>query len=185
MSTHNATILPPVVSVVITTQNRSALSTVNLVPRLNTSPFVLDTAIVGVGSTDDTHEMRARSRSSAFRTAGVEMARARSLGRREARGDLVTILDDDEVLLPEAVVTQFDDFAPHPKYAVEIACAAGEFDSTLTGDNDWECVLRDRRLRHLGPRGCRRPLRRHLPDMRPGATYSLPRSRQSSPSRVV
>lgn len=111
----------PVVSVVVTTHNRSkqlqeALDSVLALE--GRGDFTLDLVVVDDGSTDDTPEvLGARSGVRSVRTSGIGMARARTLGLETARGDFVTLLDDDDVLLPEAISAQLAMFAAHPEYA--------------------------------------------------------------------
>lgn len=189
----------PVVSVVITTRDRSQMvaQAIESALSLDTDAFALEIIVVDDGSTDETPEVLGRYPVRVIRTEGVGMARARTLGLEAATGDFFGLLDDDDVWLPSAISTQLAVFAEHPEYAavhgqaqttgpdlvpfgepfpagplssgdifedllgyfpqvgtiltrMEAARDAGAFDPGLTGDNDWDWLLRIARRAPIG-----------------------------------
>lgn len=198
MHTHT---LPPMVrkdrylvSVVITTRNRSAMlreaiESVLAVKNQNHPKFDIELIVVNDGSTDNTAEVISQYPVRSFHTKGIGMAGARNLGLHNATGDFFTLLDDDDVWLanniaphialfeerPElgSVHAQFRNTRPDltitgnpgpecsyesgwifeelltyfPQVAtiltrMDVAREAGDFDPSLTGDNDWDWLLR-------------------------------------------
>lgn len=182
---------PPLVSVVITTRNRrdylkEALDSVFAVQG---NGFDLEVIVIDDGSSDGTPQLLEGYDVRRIRTEGVGMAAARNLGLRSFRGDYVTLLDDDDVWLPQNISAQLAVFREHPEYACVIgqfqltredltpigqpepqgplssghifeeiltyfpqvatiltrasaAREAGDMDGTLTGDTDWDWLLR-------------------------------------------
>ncbi len=181
----------PLVSVVITTRNRcdylkEALDSVYAVQG---GSFELEVIVIDDGSTDGTPALLSSYPVRRIRTEGVGMAAARNLGLAAFRGDFVTLLDDDDVWLPQNISAQLAVFERHPEYAAVIgqfqltredkqpigapeprgplssghifeeiltyfpqvativtraaaAREAGEMDPSLTGDTDWDWLLR-------------------------------------------
>jgi glycosyltransferase involved in cell wall biosynthesis len=190
------------VSVVITTKNRSsmlreAIESVLTVKDQNHAKFDIELIVVDDGSTDDTPQVLKGYPIRTFRTTGLGMAGARNLGLHSATGDFFTLLDDDDVWLPNniaphialfearpelgAVHAQFRNTRPDltitgspgpecsyesgwifeelltyfPQVAtiltrMEVARKAGDFDPSLTGDNDWDWLLRIARRYPIG-----------------------------------
>jgi glycosyltransferase involved in cell wall biosynthesis len=179
------------VSVIITTKNRAPLlrEAIESVYRARSDRYTLELIVVDDGSTDETAEVLSRYPLTMLRTDGVGMARARNLGLHAAKGDFVTLLDDDDMWLPDNVVHHLDVFERHPEYAsvhgqsqliehdgkpfgepvpagplssgfifedilaympqvatiltrTSAAREAGDMDPTLTGDTDWDWLLR-------------------------------------------
>ena len=189
----------PLVSVIITTRNRTKLlqEALESVLDVEQQGFELEIIVVDDGSTDDTAAMIARYPVIYVRTNGIGMARARNTGLMMANGEFLTLLDDDDVWLPSNVVAQLAVFAQHPEYGVvhaqsqlvhadctpfgtpvpegplpsgwlfeellkywpqvgtiltrrDVAREAGEMDSTLSGDTDWDWLLRIARRHPIG-----------------------------------
>jgi glycosyltransferase involved in cell wall biosynthesis len=190
------------VSVVITTKNRSAMlrqaiESVLAVKNQNHPKFDIELIVVDDGSTDDTPEVVKGYPLRSFRTTGLGMAGARNLGLREATGDFFTLLDDDDAWLPENITPHIELFdqrpelgAVHAQYRntridltpfgepgpecsyesgwlfeelltyfpqvatiltrMDVAREAGDFDPSLTGDNDWDWLLRVARRYPIG-----------------------------------
>lgn len=181
----------PIVSVIVTTKNRSALlqQALDSVMRARDSRYDLQLIVVNDGSTDDTESVLSRYPVTVIRTEGIGMARARNLGLAAATGDFVTLLDDDDIWLPDNIVHHLEMFERHPEYAavhgqsqlahadatpfgdpvpagplssgmifesllgympqvatvltrLSAAREAGDMDVTLTGDTDWDWLLR-------------------------------------------
>jgi glycosyltransferase involved in cell wall biosynthesis len=181
----------PTVSVIVTTKNRAPLlrEALESVLRAHSDRYILELIVVDDGSTDETAQVLSRYPVTLLRTEGVGMARARNLGLNAAKGDFVTLLDDDDMWLPDNVILQLDEFERHPEYAsvhgksqlveydgvpfgrpvpagplssgwifedllgympqvasiltrTSAAREAGEMDPTLTGDTDWDWLLR-------------------------------------------
>lgn len=110
----------PVVSVVMATKNRSDLAaeTLRSLLDLDQREFELDIVVVDDGSTDDTVERLSALPVRLISTGGVGMAGARSLGLSAASGDFVTVIDDDDVVLPSAFGVQLAVFREHPEMAL-------------------------------------------------------------------
>src|SRR5262245_28585882 len=96
----------PKVSVVLTTKNRLPLLrlAVESVFAARCDRYELELIVVDDGSTDGTLEYLDGIEAKIIRAGGVGMARARNTGMRAATGDFVTLLDDDDVWLPNNVV---------------------------------------------------------------------------------
>lgn len=202
-------VLPPMqkqerylVSVVITTKNRSAMlreaiESVLAVKEQRNPKFDIELIVVDDGSTDDTPAVIAQYPVRSFRTTGIGMAGARNLGLRNATGDFFTLLDDDDAWLPNNIAPQIALFEQRPELGavhaqfrtthpdlvpfgepgpscayesgwifeelltyfpqvatiltrMEVAREAGDFDPSLTGDNDWDWLLRIARRYPIG-----------------------------------
>jgi glycosyltransferase involved in cell wall biosynthesis len=192
------------VSVVITTKNRAAflreaIESVLAVKNQNHPKFDIELIVVDDGSTDETPEVIKRYPVKSFRTTGIGMAGARNMGLHAATGDFFTLLDDDDVWLPNHVASHIAFFEEHPEYGavhaqdqttyvdltpygqpgptspfassggwifeelltyfpqvatiltrMDVAREAGDFDPSLTGDNDWDWLLRVARRYPIG-----------------------------------
>jgi glycosyltransferase involved in cell wall biosynthesis len=185
--------------VIITTRNRAPLlrDAIESVLAARSDRYELDLVVVNDGSTDETERVLGDYSCRVIRTTGIGMARARNEGLRAARGDFVTLLDDDDVWLPENIVTQLDVFEQHPEYGAvhaqsqlvhfdkspfgepvpkgplpsgwifeellgyfpqvatiltraSVAREAGDLDPNLTGDTDWDWLLRIARKYPIG-----------------------------------
>lgn len=189
----------PLVSVIITTRNRSKAlkEAIESVLSVRRDTFNLEVIVVDDGSTDDTAELVLRYPVVYLPVGGVGMARARNAGLRAARGDFVTLLDDDDAWLPGNITPQLALFAQHPEFGAvhaqaqladagmqpfgepvpagplhsgwlfeellsywpqvgtivtrrAVALEAGDMDPTLTGDTDWDWLLRIARRHPIG-----------------------------------
>ena len=187
------------VSVIITTKNRSALlrQALESVFAVEQQGFRLEVIVVDDGSTDDTPAVLQAYPVKVLHLNGVGMARARNAGLRAAQGDFVTLLDDDDVWMPNNIKPQIERFRQHPEYGavhaqsqrteydgtpfgkpvpegplrsgwifkdllryfpqvgtiltrMEVAREAGEMDPTLTGDTDWDWLLRIAKRHQIG-----------------------------------
>jgi glycosyltransferase involved in cell wall biosynthesis len=101
---------PPLVSVVITTFNRSALVGRAIESVLRQTLDDLELIVVDDCSTDDTMDVVSRiddPRLSLVRhEVNLGLAEARNSGIRRARGRFVSFLDDDDAWLPEKLAVQ-------------------------------------------------------------------------------
>lgn len=189
----------PLVSVIITTRNRSKplKEAIESVLAARHEAFELELIVVDDGSTDDTADLTRRYPVVYLQAGGVGMARARNAGLHAARGDFVTLLDDDDAWLPGNAVAQLELFARHPEFGAVHAQAlladanlrpfgepvpagplpsgwlfeelltywpqvgtiltrraaateAGDMDPTLSGDTDWDWLLRVARRHPIG-----------------------------------
>lgn len=98
----------PLVSVVITTRNRSKLmaEAVESVLAAKDASFDLEIIVVDDGSTDDTQEVLADYPVKVVITSGgVGYRLARNTGLAEAKGDFIQVLDDDDCLTPESLTS--------------------------------------------------------------------------------
>lgn len=188
-----------VVSVVITTRNRSAMlrEAIESVLAVKNPKFDIELIVVDDGSTDNTPEAVSQYPVRSFRTTGIGMAGARNLGLHNATGDFFTLLDDDDVWLPNNIALQIALFEERPDLGsvhaqfrntrpdltpvgnpgpecsyesgwifeelltyfpqvatiltrMDVAREAGDFDPSLTGDNDWDWLLRIARRYQIG-----------------------------------
>jgi hypothetical protein len=188
-----------VVSVIITTRNRSNFvkEAIESVLAVQSPKFDIEIIVVDDGSTDDTREVLQQYPIVCIRTDGIGMANARNAGLRAARGDFVTLLDDDDVWLPNNIAPHIELFEQHPEYGAihaqsqladyagtpfgdpvpagplpsgwifeelltywpqvgtivtraTVAHEAGDLDSTLSGDTDWDWLLRVARRYQIG-----------------------------------
>ena len=187
------------VSVIITTRNRSKYlkEAIESVLTVQSQKFDLEIIVVDDGATDDTPEVLKQYPVVHLRTSGIGMANARNTGLRAAHGDFVTLLDDDDVWLPNNIAPHIELFEQHPEYGavhaqsqladyagtpfgdpvpagplpsgwifeelltywpqvgtiVTRAVAAreiGDLDPTLSGDTDWDWLLRVARRYPIG-----------------------------------
>jgi len=108
----------PLVSLVITTRNRSDMvrEAIDSALALDNSTFDLEIVVVDDGSTDDTPEVLGDYPVRVVRTTGVGIGNARTCGLQAATGDFIQFLDDDDVLLPRAIISQLEEFDRHPEY---------------------------------------------------------------------
>jgi len=106
------------VSVIITTRNRSksVKEAIESVLAVQSQKFEIEIIVVDDGSTDNTPEVLQRYPVMYVRTNGIGMANARNTGLRAARGDFVTLLDDDDVWLPNNIAPHIELFEQHPEY---------------------------------------------------------------------
>jgi glycosyltransferase involved in cell wall biosynthesis len=187
------------VSVIITTHNRSksVKEAIESVLAIQSRKFDIEIIVVDDGSTDNTPEVLQLYPVIYLRTSGVGMANARNTGLRAARGDFVTLLDDDDVWLPNNIAPHIELFEQHPEYGAvhaqsqladyagtpfgepvpagplpsgwifeelltywpqvgtiltraSVAREAGDLDPTLSGDTDWDWLLRIARYHQIG-----------------------------------
>ena len=100
----------PRVSVVVPTHNRSDLLSVTLRSVLRQRDVDLEVIVVDEASTDDTTAMLGRLADSRVRTIRHETPRgvstARNRGAREARGEWVAFIDDDDLWAPDKLARQ-------------------------------------------------------------------------------
>lgn len=109
----------PLVSVVITTRNRSAYVREAIESVLAQEPgrFDIEITVIDDGSTDDTAEvLREYPIRKVVHSTGLGIAGARNLGVRHSVGDLVQILDDDDVLTANSIASRVAVFEEHPEY---------------------------------------------------------------------
>lgn len=108
----------PLVSVVITTKNRSGLvrEAIESALCLDRQGFELEIVVVDDGSTDDTPQVLVEYPVEVVRTRGVGIAGARNIGVSRSTGDFVQVLDDDDVLLPQAMTSRLRAFTEHPEF---------------------------------------------------------------------
>jgi glycosyltransferase involved in cell wall biosynthesis len=189
----------PLVSVVITTKNRSRFlrEAVESVLSVERQGFDLEVIVVDDGSTDDTLEVLQAYPVKVLRLNGVGMVQARNAGLQKAQGSFVTLLDDDDVWMPNNIKLHLDLFRQHPEFGAvhaqsqlvledktpfgqpvpegplrsgwifkdllsyfpqvgtiltrtEVAHEAGEMDPKLTGDTDWDWLLRIAKRHQIG-----------------------------------
>ena len=187
------------VSVIITTRNRSKYhkEAINSVLAVQSHKFDTEIIVVDDGSTDNTPELLKQYPVVHLRTAGIGMANARNTGLKAAKGDFVTLLDDDDVWLPNNIAPHIELFEQHPEYGAvhaqsqladyagtpfgapvpaaplpsgwifeelltywpqvgtivtraAVAREAGDLDPTLSGDTDWDWLLRIARHHPIG-----------------------------------
>jgi glycosyltransferase involved in cell wall biosynthesis len=109
----------PLVSLIITTKNRSGLvgAAIESALAVHGDGFSTEVIVVDDASTDDTPAVLERYPVQVVRTTGLGIAGARNTGLDAATGDFIAILDDDDVWLPDAVRAQMETFDSHPEYA--------------------------------------------------------------------
>ena len=189
----------PLVSVVITTKNRSQLlrEAIESVLAVERQGFDLEVIVVDDGSTDDTLEVLKTYPVNVLRLNGVGMVQARNAGLQKAQGSFVTLLDDDDVWMPNNIKLHIELFKRHPEFGAvhaqsqlvfydktpfgkpvpegplqsgwifeallgyfpqvgtiltrtEVAREAGDMDPKLTGDADWDWILRIAKRHQIG-----------------------------------
>jgi len=106
------------VSVIITTRNRSRYlrEALESVLAVQGAKFHLEVIVVDDGSTDDTPEVLKQYPVVHLHNGGVGMANARNAGLRAAKGDFVTLLDDDDIWLSNHIGPYIELFEQHPEY---------------------------------------------------------------------
>jgi glycosyltransferase involved in cell wall biosynthesis len=121
----------PLVSVVIPAYNAAATLAATLDTVLAQSHPRLEVVVVDDGSTDATPEVLAGygRRIVAVRQQNRGLAGARNAGWRAARGELVAIMDADDLCAPERVSIQVQALQHHPE-AVLCASDFSAFDAT-------------------------------------------------------
>jgi glycosyltransferase involved in cell wall biosynthesis len=125
------------VSVIITTRNRSKYlkQAIESVLAVHNEKFELEVIVVDDGSTDDTPEVLKQYPVVHLRTSGIGMANARNTGLKAAKGDFVTLLDDDDMWLPNNIAAHIALFEQHPEYgAVHAQSQLVNYDNTPFGD---------------------------------------------------
>ena len=107
---------PPRVSVILPTFNRRGVVTEAIDSVLNQDYADLELIVVDDGSTDDTPRLLSvyGDRLNCIRQANRGVSAARNAGVRAASGDLIALLDSDDVWLPGKVSAQVSFFETHP-----------------------------------------------------------------------
>jgi len=108
--------MDPRISVIIPTYNAARFVAQTIDSALGQTLAPLEVIVVDDGSTDDT-ERSLRSyqdRIRVFRQRNSGPAAARNRGVRESRGNLIALLDHDDVWLPEKLEKQWDCLRNHP-----------------------------------------------------------------------
>ena len=118
----------PVVSVILPTSNR-----VHLLPRAVQSVLAQsfsdwELMVVDNGSTDGTGALMRRFQEKDRRIRYLTevkkgLSRARNLGLREAKGEFIAFLDDDDEWLPEKLSRQVAFLESHPEIGLLYSCA--------------------------------------------------------------
>jgi glycosyltransferase involved in cell wall biosynthesis len=138
-------------SVVIATRNRSDRLAGAIDSALAQTDQDLEVVVVDDASEDDTPSVVERCTTKDKRVRGVRLRRAagaaaaRNRGLREAGGEFLAFLDDDDRWLPVKVETQLEFFATHPA-AAAVSCQY-EIVSELGADAP---------VRYAGPPSCTR-----------------------------
>lgn len=107
----------PLVSVIIPCYNHAhylgdAISSVLSQTYKNIEVFVIDD-----GSDDKTNEVAAKYDVTYIRQSNCGLSAARNTGTKNSRGKFLVFLDADDVLLPEALVTNLEVFRGNPEFA--------------------------------------------------------------------
>jgi hypothetical protein len=124
------------VTVVLVSRNRSALLTRAIRSVLGQSYPRMELVVVDDGSEDDTPEVLATFSAQgvrAFRTDGVGASAGRNRGLAEATGDIVTYLDDDNVMHPDWLRSVAWAFARQPDAKVAYGARLVD-DPSLVGE---------------------------------------------------
>jgi glycosyltransferase involved in cell wall biosynthesis len=112
--------MPPKVSVVIPTYNRSKLLKKTLQSVLDQTYRDYEILVVNNSSTDDTKEMIESFEDPRIRVLDIQnqgvIAKSRNLGMRNAQGEYIAFLDDDDLWLPEKLEKQVDYLEKHTEY---------------------------------------------------------------------
>jgi glycosyltransferase involved in cell wall biosynthesis len=108
----------PLVSVIIPTFNRVAMVVEAVESVLDQTYSPLEILVIDDGSTDDTVQQLLSygwriTLISKVRNQGVSAAR--NLGIHQSHGDYVTLLDSDDLWLPDKIERQMDFFLKHPE----------------------------------------------------------------------
>lgn len=109
--------MQPTVSVVIPTYNQSQYLGQAIASALNQTRPPLEIIVVDDGSTDDTPAVLAGygDRIRSVRQANAGVAAARNAGLGLASGDLLALLDSDDIWLPQKLERQVEQFVAHPE----------------------------------------------------------------------
>ena len=83
---------------------------------LDDTRYKLEVIVVDDSSTDSTSDVVAGFPVRYLYSRGLSVQSARDAGLKAATGSFVMFLDDDDVLLPEAIGAQLDVFRIHPEY---------------------------------------------------------------------
>ncbi len=124
--------MPPLVSVVIPTYNRSALLVEAIESVLGQTWQDIEVIVVDDGSTDDTQPVLAPYRARIkyiFQPNSGRPARARNVGTLNASGELIAFLDSDDVMLPRKIETQARFLQSHP----DVGMVVSDFSSFANG----------------------------------------------------
>jgi glycosyltransferase involved in cell wall biosynthesis len=112
--------MQPNVSVVIPTYNRSKLLRKTVQSVLDQSFKDYEILVVNNSSTDDTKEMLESLGDPRIRVLDIlnqgVIAKSRNLGMRNARGEYIAFLDDDDLWLSEKLEKQVGYLEKHPEY---------------------------------------------------------------------
>jgi hypothetical protein len=118
--TQSATIILPTVSVILPTFNRSGLITSSLESVLSQSYPIAEIVVVDDGSSDDTEAVVAKfgNRVHYIRRENGGKNAAINTGLRQVHGDLVWIMDDDDLAPVDALEKLVSPFAADPSTAI-------------------------------------------------------------------
>ena len=112
--------MPPKVSVVIPTYNRSKLLKKAIKSVLDQTFKDFEVLVVDNASQDDTKEMIASLKDPRIKVCGIQnhgvIARSRNHGMRNAAGEYIAFLDDDDLWLPDKLEKQVSYLETHPEY---------------------------------------------------------------------
>jgi glycosyltransferase involved in cell wall biosynthesis len=112
--------MPPAVSVIIPTYNRSALLRKTIQSVLSQTFQDYEIIVVNNSSTDDSVEMIRSLKDPRIRvfeiSNGGVIAKSRNLGLRNAQGKYIAFLDDDDMWVPEKLEKQAAYLDKHPEY---------------------------------------------------------------------
>jgi len=135
--------MPPVISVVIPTYNRSALVVEAVESALHQSIPPNEIIVVDDGSTDDTERVLARyDRVRYVRQANAGQSSARNHGIRIARGEFVAFLDSDDLWPEDRLERQLAALSLHPELDLIFGLEA-KFTDQKQFDH---CEIRDREV---------------------------------------
>jgi len=108
--------MDPRISVIIPTYNAARFAAEAIDSALGQTLAPLEVIVVDDGSTDDTERILRsyQDRIRVFRQPNSGVAAARNRGVRESRGNLIALLDHDDVWLSEKLEKQWECFQDHP-----------------------------------------------------------------------